>query len=52
LKDYGRLMRPLVKGRESSLFAEADRLAPRTHRAAADALHLQTLYRLANESTD
>lgn len=47
LRDYGRLMRPLVAGRESALFAEADRLAPRTHRAAADALHLQTLYRLA-----
>lgn len=49
LHDYGRLMRPLVAGRDQSLFARAARLAPRRHRAADDARHLQTLYRLAAE---
>ncbi len=50
LRDFGRLMRPLVAGRESGLFARAERLAPRRHRAADDARHLQTLYRLASEN--
>lgn len=50
LKDFGRLMRPLVDGRESALFQRAARLAPRRHRAADDARHLQTLYRLAGEN--
>ncbi|MBI1366917.1 MAG: hypothetical protein GC153_13300 [Alphaproteobacteria bacterium] len=50
LRDYGRLMRPLTAGCEPALFVRASRLAPRRHRAAADARHLQTLYRLALES--
>ena len=40
-------MRPLVIGREQALFARADRIAPRRHRAMPDALHLQTLYAMA-----
>jgi hypothetical protein len=50
LKDFGKLMRPLVGGRENELFARAARLSPRRHRAADDARHLQTLYRLASEN--
>jgi hypothetical protein len=50
LRDFGRLMRPLAGAREEELLRRAARLAPRRHRAAADARHLQTLYRLACES--
>lgn len=50
LKDFGRLIRPLVGGREVDLLKRAASLAPRRHRAAADALHLRTLYELASES--
>lgn len=50
LHDYGTLMRRLAGGREEELFHRASRLAPRRHRAADDARHLQTLYRLAMES--
>lgn len=47
LHDYGALIRRVAKGREEELFRQASRLAPRRHRAADDARHLQTLYRLA-----
>ena len=50
LQDFGRLVRPLAGVREEALLARAARIAPRRHRAKADALHLQTLYRLAAES--
>lgn len=50
LKDFGRLLRPLAGARENDLLRRASALAPRRHRAAADALHLRTLYRLASES--
>lgn len=50
LKSFGDLMRPLTDSREdASLIEAADRLAPRRHRAAADARHLQTLYSLAQK---
>ncbi len=47
LADFGALMRPLVGDGEEALFQEAEAIAPRRHRAAADALHLRTLYDLA-----
>ena len=50
LQDYGALVRRLGVTGDHELFARAARLAPRRHRAAADARHLQTLYRLAGEN--
>lgn len=50
IQDFGRLVRPLAGVREEALLARAARIAPRRHRARADALHLQALYRLAAES--
>lgn len=50
LQDFGRLVRPLAGVREQSLLARAARLAPRRHRAEADALHLKTLWRLAADA--
>ncbi|MGE0408349.1 MAG: hypothetical protein AB7P23_03700 [Amphiplicatus sp.] len=51
LKDYARLMRPLIEGKdEDEIMRRAARLAPRRHRAADDVRHLQTLYRLASEN--
>ncbi|MEQ8935713.1 MAG: hypothetical protein RIE56_07965 [Amphiplicatus sp.] len=47
--DYGRLIRPLLDQRQGALLERASRLAPRRHRAADDARHLQVLYRLASE---
>lgn len=47
LSDFRRLMPPLDGDPREELFVQADALAPRQHRAGADALHLQTLYRLA-----
>jgi hypothetical protein len=51
LRDYGRLVRPLASGQEQDLLRRAVKLAPRRHRAAADALHLRTLYELASCAT-
>lgn len=42
-----RLLGPLMEGRERDVLAAAARAAPARHRAAADAIFLQTLYRLA-----
>lgn len=47
LLDYGRLLAPLIVGREERLFAKADQETPRRHRAIPDAEHLRALYRLA-----
>ncbi len=47
--DYGRLIRPLLGQGQGALLERAARLAPRRHRAADDARHLQVLYRLASE---
>ncbi len=47
LLGFGELVPPLAPGRAEELLKRAAQLAPRTHRAAADARHLQTLYRLA-----
>jgi hypothetical protein len=52
LRDFGRLVRPLASGREQDLLRQAVKLAPRRHRAAADALHLRTLYNLATARRD
>lgn len=49
LRDFGRLVRPLAGARRESVLARAGEIAPRRHRAAADALHLQTLFQLARE---
>jgi len=48
LRSYAELIGPLISGREEQLIEAATHQAPRRHRAAADALHLQTLYRLAH----
>ncbi|MEE2690517.1 MAG: hypothetical protein VX640_03140 [Pseudomonadota bacterium] len=48
--DYGRLIRPLLDARQGAILERAARLAPRRHRAAADARHLQVLYKLASEN--
>lgn len=50
LLDFGRLVRPLLGRGEQAILARAARLAPRRHRAADDARHLQVLYRLASEN--
>ena len=50
LLDFSRLVRPLAGVREEAILARAARLAPRRHRAEADARHLMTLWRLAVES--
>ena len=51
IRSFGELVTPLIAGREDAVFEEAARLAPRRHRAAEDARHLQTLYRLAAAKT-
>lgn len=51
IHDYGRLVRPLAGVREEALLARAARIAPRRHRAAADAMHLRTLYLLARAAS-
>ncbi len=50
LLDFSLLMPPLDADPREELFVRADALAPRQHRAGADALHLQTLYRLAQNA--
>lgn len=50
LRDYGALLRPIAGAREPELYERASRLAPRRHRAADDARHLQTLYALARQN--
>lgn len=47
LKDFSSLMPISAAEHKAELIAGADRLAPRRHRAAEDALHLVALYRLA-----
>lgn len=47
LKDFAQLMPPLSPEEKKDLLRKADRLAPRRHRAAEDALHLVTVFRLA-----
>jgi DNA polymerase III epsilon subunit-like protein len=47
LHDFARLMPPLSEPDKARLLQQADRLAPRRHRAAEDALHLHMIYRLA-----
>jgi len=47
LLDFSRVMPHLEADEKAALIARADRMAPRRHRAAEDALHLQTLWRLA-----
>lgn len=49
LEDFARLMPALEPADKARLLQQADRLAPRRHRAAEDALHLQTIHRLAVE---
>ncbi len=47
LNDLGDLLRPLWDRQPRELVDLASEEAPHTHRAAADVLHLQTMYRLA-----
>lgn len=47
LRDFARAMPLLTDDEKKSLLQKADRLAPRRHRAAEDALHLQMMWRLA-----
>ncbi len=48
LSDFSAAIPPLEAPEKARLLAEADRLAPRRHRASEDALHLVTVYRLAH----
>jgi len=52
LHDFARAMPPLSDAAKARLLQQADRLAPRRHRASEDALHLLTLYRLAAAGPD
>ncbi len=47
LREFTGLMPALGSAEKSALLAKADRLAPRRHRAAEDALHLVMIYQLA-----
>jgi hypothetical protein len=47
LRDFGRLFRDLAGEAQDTMIARAERIAPRLHRAGADARHLQALYRLS-----
>lgn len=47
LKDFVSLMPPMPAEQKASLLASADRMAPRRHRAAEDALHLVAIHQLA-----
>ncbi len=49
LEDFARVMPALTPPDKARLLQQADRLAPRRHRAAEDALHLRTIHRLAIE---
>ncbi|HBK92361.1 MAG TPA: transcriptional regulator [Parvularcula sp.] len=49
LEDFARAMPPLTPDQKAKLLQQADRLAPRRHRAAEDALHLRMIHRLAVE---
>lgn len=49
LRDFSRLMPALSAADKAKLLQQADRLAPRRHRAAEDALHLRMIHRLAAE---
>lgn len=49
LHDFARVMPPLSDSAKAKLLQQADRLAPRRHRASEDALHLFTIHRLAVE---
>ena len=46
--DFARAMPPLSGLEKSAVLAEADRRAPRRHRAGEDARHLQTIWRIAH----
>lgn len=46
---FADLVVPRITGREEALLAQAAAQAPRRHRAAADAVFLQTLFRLASQ---
>lgn len=49
LHDFAGAMPPLSAQEKAKLLQQADRLAPRRHRASEDALHLLTIHRLAAE---
>ncbi|MEM9234647.1 MAG: hypothetical protein AAGA69_10495, partial [Pseudomonadota bacterium] len=49
LNDLGDLLRPIWPGEPSELVERASHGAPHIHRAAADARHLQEMYRIARE---
>ncbi len=48
LQDFASAMPFLAPVSKARLIEQADRLAPRRHRAAEDAFHLYTVHRLAN----
>jgi len=45
--EFSTLMPPITSAQKAELIAQADRQAPRRHRAGEDVLHLLTLYRLS-----
>lgn len=50
LRDFSLLMPACSADEKFELLRKADRLAPRRHRAAEDALHLATIYGLAAQA--
>ena len=50
IRDFSSLMPSLTPAQKSELLARADRLAPRRHRAAEDALHLVTVFQLSRKA--
>lgn len=51
LDDFARAMPVLPTVEKARLLQQADRMTPRRHRAAEDALHLRTIYCLARGDT-
>lgn len=47
LSDLNLLFRSMQPDKLSAILIEAERLAPRKHRAAADAVHMRTIFELA-----
>jgi hypothetical protein len=48
IRDLGLALPRLSAAAQSAIADEAERIAPRTHRAGCDAQHLQALFRLAH----
>ncbi|HNR75822.1 MAG TPA: hypothetical protein PKM48_01740 [Parvularculaceae bacterium] len=49
IRDFSTLMAPLAPEKKAQLLSQADRQAPRRHRAGEDALHLVAVFRLSKD---